>query len=435
MDATKAHGSLGSLRGSLTRRQLLKGLGLTAAGVAVSARATTAFAAASDTLKIGAIYPLTGGMALLGEESWRGAEVARILQNKKGGVLGKQIEFVRGDAPDANAAVSQANRLISSERLPILIGTYASPLAMAATEVAERNQVIYWEMGGISDPIVQRGFKYLFRITPMGSMYGGTAAEYSKEVLAPKFGIAPEKLKVSIVHEDALYGTTVGTGAEKRAKEIGLNVLGRDPYSAKATDLSPLILKLKAAQPDVLIATSYIQDLLIFWKQARELGFWPKAVLGTGAGYALTDFANAMGDDATGVFNVDNTQYLINPNFAPGAKEAAQAYQDTFKGPPRSGHSLMNYMGSQVLFDVISRAGSTDPEAIRKAALATDIQKTPMGYGVKFAPPDDKIAGQDIRAFPLIFQWQKGKQLTVWPKEAAVAEAIIPWPAAEKNKR
>jgi len=197
------------------------------------------------------------------------------------------------------------------------------------------------------------------------------------------------------------------------------------------------VLKLKAAQPDVLIATSYIQDLLIFWKQARELGFWPKAVIGTGAGYALSEFASAMGDDATGVFNVDNTQYLINPSFAPGAKEAAEAYQELFKEPPRSGHSLMNFMGSQVLFDVITRAGSTDPEAIRKAALETDIpdQKTPMGYGVKFAPPGDKIAGQDIRAFPMIYQWQKGKQLTVWPKGAAVAEAIIPWPAAEKHKR
>jgi branched-chain amino acid transport system substrate-binding protein len=437
MAATKAPGSSGSLRGALTRRQLLKGVGLTAVGAAVSAPLVTAFAAAGGAIRIGAIYPLTGDLALLGEESWRGAEVARVLQNKKGGVLGKQIEFVKGDAPDANAAVSQANRLISSEKVPILIGTYSSTLSMAATQVAERNQVIYWEMGGISDPIVERGFKYLFRITPMGSMYGGKAADYSKEVLAPKLGIAPDKLKVSIVHEDALYGTTVGTGAEKRAKEIGLNVLGRDPYSAKATDLSPLILKLKAAQPDVLIATSYIQDLLIFWKQARELGFWPREVIGTGAGFALVDFAKAMGDDANGVYNVDNTQYLINPNFAPGAKEAAEAYQALFKEPPRSGHSLMNFMGAQVLFDVISRAGSTDPEAIRKAALATDIpdQKTPMGYGVKFAPPGDKIAGQDIRAFPLIFQWQKGKQLTVWPKAAAVAEAIIPWPAAQQHRK
>ncbi len=396
MDTRKARRSSGPSAGHLTRRQLLKGLGLSALGAAVLAPPARVFAASGGSIKIGAIYPLTGDMALLGEESWRGAEVARILQNKKGGLLGKEIEFVKGDAPDANAAVSQANRLISSEKVPILIGTYSSTLSMAATQVAERNQVIYWEMGGISDPIVERGFKYLFRITPMGSMYGGKAADYSKEVLAPKLGIAPDKLKVSIVHEDALYGTTVGAGAEKRAKEIGLNLLGSDPYSSRATDLSPLILKLKAAQPDVLIATSYIQDLLIFWKQARELGFWPKAVIGTGAGYALTDFANALGDDATGVFNVDNTQYLINPKFAPGAKEAAEAYQQIFKEAPHSGHSLMNFMGAQVLFDVISRAGSTDAEAIRKAALATDIpdEHTPMGYGVKFAPPATRTPGK-----------------------------------------
>jgi branched-chain amino acid transport system substrate-binding protein len=92
MDASKAPGSSGSLARLLTRRQLLKGLGLTAVGAAVSGRTTAALAAAGGgSIRIGAIYPLTGGMALLGEESWRGAEVARVLQNKKGGVLGKQI--------------------------------------------------------------------------------------------------------------------------------------------------------------------------------------------------------------------------------------------------------------------------------------------------------------------------------------------------------
>ena len=92
MDASKAPRTSGFVRQPLTRRQLLKGLGLTAVGAAISAPVARAFAASSDgALKIGAIYPLSGGMALLGEESWRGAEVVRLLQNKKGGLLGKQI--------------------------------------------------------------------------------------------------------------------------------------------------------------------------------------------------------------------------------------------------------------------------------------------------------------------------------------------------------
>ncbi len=457
------------LRRALTRRGFLAGFAVAALGAvagcaqqapapaatqkpaatAAPAPATTAAASpaatqapaakpAAGTIRIGSIYPMSGGLALLGEESWRGAEVARLEQNKKGGIGGKQIEFVKADAPDANAAVSEANRLISSEKLQILIGSYSSTLAQAATEVAERNKVIYWEMGGISDPITDRGFQYLFRTCPMGSSFGIIAANFTKEVLAAKLGLAPDKLKVAVVHEDALYGTTVGTNAEQRVKELGLSFVGREPYSTKATDLSSLILKLKAAQPDVLIATSYIQDLLLFWKQARELDFNVKAAIGTGAGYSLTDFAKGLGEDVNGILNVDFTQYDVSEKFAPGMKQFIQLYQEAFKEPPRSGHSLANYMGAQVLWQVIEKAGGTDPEAVRKAALTIDIQPgtTPTGWGVKFNGPNEKHAGQNTRAEPLVLQWQKNTLVTVWPKEAASAELImIPWPKWSERKR
>jgi len=88
---------------------------------------------------------------------------------------------------------------------------------MAASRFAERNQVIYWEMGGISDPIVERGFKYLFRITPMGRCTAARPSSSARRCWRPSSHRA-DKLKVSIVHEDALYGTTCGTGAEKRRR-------------------------------------------------------------------------------------------------------------------------------------------------------------------------------------------------------------------------
>lgn len=469
MENSEHASTSGLLSRALNRRRFLAGFALAAVGAAVGCAqqapapaatkapaatqapapaATKAPAAAStqapaakasgEPIKIGTIYPMSGSLALLGEESWRGAEVARIEQNKKGGIGGRQIEFVKADAPDANAAVSEANRLISSEKLQILTGSYSSTLSQAATEVAERNKVIYWEMGGISDPITERGFQYLFRICPMGSAFGIIAANFTKEVLAPKLGLAPDQLKVAVVHEDALYGTTVGTNAEKRVKEIGLGFVGREPYSAKATDLSSLILKLKAAQPDVLIATSYIQDLLLFWKQARELDFNVKAAIGTGAGYALTDFAKGMGDDVNGIFNVDFTQYDVSEKYAPGMKEFIEMYKAAFNEPPRSGHSLANYMGGLVLWQVIEKAGGTDPEAVRKAALTIDIQPgtTATGWGVKFNGPEEKHAGQNMRAEPLVMQWQKGSQLTVSPKDAASAElTLVPWPKWSERKR
>ena len=380
-------------------------------------------------LKIGTIYPLSGSLALLGEESWRGAELARIVQNQNGGLLGKEIVWDKTDAPDPNAAVSQANRLISSDKMQIIVGSYSSTLAQAGSEVAERNKVIWWEEGGISDPIVERGFQYLFRTCAEASGFGTVTIDYTKNVVAQKLGIAADKLNVAIVHEDGLYGTTVGNAEEKGGKAAGLNIVANEPYSATATDLSSLILKLKLLQPDVLWATSYIQDGLLFWKQAREVNFAPKAVIGSGGGYSLTDFAKGLGNDANGILNADFTQYNISENYAKGLKDYVKLYQDTFKEPPRSGHSLANFVGTQFLWDAIAKAGSTDPDAVRTAALALDIPEgqTASGWGCKFTGPTEKQAGQNLRALPVLMEWKDGAQYTIYPTNAAVADVTLPW--------
>ncbi len=469
MDNERTHTVKGTLRRPVTRRELLVGLVIGISGLATACSSTaapsatqkpaeqpkpaatgavTAPAAAATQapaakptggqLRIGLLLPYTGDLALLGEECFRGSEIARVMQNAQGGLLGKEIEFVKGDAVNANTGVSEANRLIANEKLTIIVGTYSSTLSHAASEVAERNKVIFWESGAIADAIVERGFKYLFRTCATGSSFGVVAANFTKDVLAVKLGTAADKVKVAVTHEDALYGTTVGTAAEKRSKEIGLSFVGREPYNSKATDLSSLILKLKGMQPDVLIATSYIQDLILFWKQARELDFNVKAAIGTGAGYSLTDFAKAMGSDVNGILNVDGTQFIVNPKFAKGMTDMMAKYKELFNEPPRSGHSLTYYGGLQFLFDVIKRAGSVDPEAVRKAALETDIPEgeTPVGYGVKFAGPDQPNAGQNVRAYPLMFQWQNNEQVTIWPEAAATAQMTgIPWPTWSARKK
>ena len=94
--------------------------------------------AAKDPVRIGAVYPITGPLALLGEESWRGAEIARIMRNEKGGVAGRQVEFVKADAPDVSAARTEAERLVRKEGLKVLLGTYSSSLGLAASEVTAR---------------------------------------------------------------------------------------------------------------------------------------------------------------------------------------------------------------------------------------------------------------------------------------------------------
>ncbi|MBO8140780.1 MAG: ABC transporter substrate-binding protein [Firmicutes bacterium] len=379
-------------------------------------------ALAQQEIRIGAIYPRSGSLALLGEESWRGAEIARQERNEAGGILGRQIVFVNADAPNVNAARSEAERLISQQGVQLLIGTYSSALSMAASEAAARRGVTFFELGAISDGITQRGYKTVFRTNPTASMFVAAQMAFLRDWMAPQMGKEPEQLRVAIAHEDSDYGTSVAENMRREAERLGLNLVSVQPYSSTSTDLSSVILRLRAASPDVIVAVSYAQDAILLQRQAHELGLRSK-VVGTGGGHSLSSFYEALGDLAEGVFNVDFTQYEVNTAFTPGLEEFRERYRATFGEEPRSGHSLANYMGAHVLFDIIERSGgSLDPERIRASTLSYVVRPGQLatGWGVRF---DE--TGQNVGATPLVTQWRGGKLVTVWPEQAAVMAPVL----------
>ncbi len=413
------------------KKRYLVLVGMLAFCFVIGGMITAGTVSAAKTVKLGAIYPFTGPMALLGEESYRGAELATMLVNQKGGLWGKQIEFVKGDAPNANAGQAEAERLINRENIQIIFGSYSSSISYAASEVANRNQVTYFELGGISDPITERGFKYLFRTCPTASMFAYGQVKFIAEYAAEKLGKAPKDMKVAIVHEDSLYGTTVAKYNEEALKKYGVTQVMAAPYNAKAVDLSSTILKLKKYNADALCATSYITDAILFWRQAKELGYSPKVLVGSGGGHTMKDFQDALGSDVEGVANVDFTQFEVNKAFAPGLDEFIELYKKTYNMPPRSGHSLTNFTGALIMYAVLEKAGSFDPEAVRKAALAykQDPGTTPSGWGADFDPK----TGQNLACEVLTMQWTKEKLVTVWPENAAVQSPIVPMPTWEER--
>ena len=123
---------------------------------------------AEDVIKIGTLFSRTGPLANLGMESWRGAELARIVQNQQGGILGKKIVFVNADAVDPKGAVSEAERLCTVEKVPVIVGSFSSSISLAANAKADQNGVVYWELGAVGDQVTQRGLKYVFRTCPTG---------------------------------------------------------------------------------------------------------------------------------------------------------------------------------------------------------------------------------------------------------------------------
>ena len=117
---------------------------------ATAAAALLAGAAHAD-VKFGALYPFSGGLALLGEESFRGVEIAVDEINAAGGIKGEQIELVRGDAVDNNQAIGEARRLISREDVKAILGTYSSSRSIAASQVAELSGIPYFELGAVAE--------------------------------------------------------------------------------------------------------------------------------------------------------------------------------------------------------------------------------------------------------------------------------------------
>jgi branched-chain amino acid transport system substrate-binding protein len=369
-------------------------------------------------VRLGALYPFSGSLSLLGDESFRGLEIAVEERNAAGGLLGRQIRLVKGEAADQNQAVVEARRLLGAERASGLFGTFSSALSFAATQVAEMQRVPYFELGAIGDPITERGFRTLFRTCPRASDFAREAVNAVPDALAPSWGVAAGEVKVAVLHEDGLYGQSVSASQEALLAARGLRMVEKLGYPARGTDLSTVVQRLKNAGAEVVLHTGYQNDIIVFYRAMRDAGWRPRMVIGSGAGYSGVDTMRAVGPEFDGTMNVDFTQFEVNERMAPGVKRFAEAYRRRYGSEPRSGHSLANYSGARVCLDAVQRAGGVDADRVRAAMLATDLPDgaTPTGWGVRF---DER--GQNTRARPFVLQWQNGKQVTVFPAEAAVS--------------
>jgi branched-chain amino acid transport system substrate-binding protein len=389
-------------------------------------------AALAQDVRIGTIFPMTGNMAFGGNEGFMGTEIAREIVNERGGIWGgKKIVFVQADAPDQTAATSEMNRLISREDVKLVVGSFSSAIAFTASAVAERNRIIYWENHGVADTIARRGFKYLFKTNVNATGTGGGAAAFAGGSLAKALGIAPKDLRVAVAWEDGTYGASVGKAAFEKAKELGLNVVANEGYSAKAADLSPLVLKLKGLNPDVLLVAGIGQDAVLFWSQAKRLDFNVKAVVATSGGWGVPDFAKNLGTGADGIFSSDFPTEVNPEALTPEARELAREFVKRFqakKGTRPTGNAWLAFAGTMVLFQhVLPKAGSLDPEKIRDAAFSLDLPNGSManGCGVKFIPHDRFDGGKNERAFAIVGQWQDAVMRVVGPENLAVAKPIL----------
>lgn len=401
-------------------------------------------ALSEDTINIGVLEPFTGPWAKNGNESYVAMEIARDMINERGGVHGKKIAYIRGDAPDPSAGKTEAERVITQNDVKLITGTYASPLGISISAEAERLGVVHWETIASADIITKRGFKHVFQVGPAASRYGIAAIDFTKEDLAQRLGKKFEDLRIALLWENRAFGTAVGTGARARAKELGVNLIFDEGYDQFMTDMTPLVQKLKDAKPDVLIAISFINDTILLHRKAKELNFYVPAVIGVSAGHSVPDLKDSLGTAVNGIF-VSDLPVLVNPKaLQPDVEAASEEFNKRYESIQHrvpAGHAVASFAALWALYtDVLPKAKSMDPEDVRAAALSMDLPDGSLinGSGLKFSnfdlPNDPKDAGQNIRSAIGVWQWQNEAARQVYPKALATNE-IISVPLPEWSQR
>jgi branched-chain amino acid transport system substrate-binding protein len=399
-------------------------------------------ALAQEEIRIGAIYPLTGAAASTGLELKNALDLAVDLINNgtKGFTLpltttgglpnlkGAKIRLIVGDHQgNPQTGATEAERLISQEKVVAIIGCYFSNVTNTASQVAERNGIPFVNPESSSATLTQRGFKWFFRTTPHDELFVGNFFEFLKDVEKKK-GISVKR--IALFNENTLFGTETTKIEEKLAGEQKYPIVEKILYPAKSTQLTSEVQRIKAANPDLIMQSSYLGDAILSMKTYKELGVSPDAILANDAGFNDSEFLKTLGKDGEYVLSREVWALdLASKN--PLIKQINDLYFERYK-TNFNGNSARTFTGLMTLAEAINRAGSTKPEAIQNALAETNIpgSKLIMPWtGIKF-----DATGQNTLGTGIIVQVQDGKYATIWPFDMASKDVIWPMPKWEQRK-
>jgi len=398
---------------------------------------------AQQEIKIGAIYPLTGAAASTGLELKQAAELAVDIINNPGNyptvrqalgpslglpnLKGAKIKLIFADHQgNPQVAATEAERLITQEKVAALIGTYFSSTTQTASQVAERSGVPFLNPESSSATLTARGFKWFFRTTPHDDLFVRNFFDFLKDLDAKK-GVKITRL--GVLNENTLWGSETLKLEEKLAADEKYQIVEKTLYPAKTTQLTSEVQRLKAANPQVLMQASYLGDAILAMKTFKELGFSPDAILANDAGFNDTEFLKTVGKDAEYVLSREVWALDLTTR-NPLIKQVNDIYFDRYK-VNFNGNSARTFTGVMTLADALNRAGSTEPAAIQKALKETNIPGSQLimpWRGIKF---DD--TGQNTLGAGIIVQVQEGKYTTVWPFDLAAKQIV--WPMPKWNQR
>ena len=368
---------------------------------------------------IGTLHPLTGALAVDGQQMANAAKLAADEINAAGGIKslgGAQVTIASADTQGKpEVAQSEAQRLIQ-EGATALVGPYQSAVASQIAAVAERSTIPFVIDVATADSILAQGYTYTFRIQPNASVMGTEGAKYILE-LAKATG-TPVK-KIGDLHEQTEFGTTVMKAFAEEAKKQGVTVDPVISYDAfKASDLTTEVTRMKEAGVDVIAVTGYYRDGLLVAKNIDSVKPGAKAVLGVANGaFDLPQFPKDLGATADGYFDANYHADVTKTEYQALAKSFQTKYGAEIRTP-----AVLSYEAVRLIAAGLEKSASSDRAKLRDAISGLSFETLMANKGkVEFAKN-----GENKNAVPILMQVQSGAVKQVFPKDFEESKPVFP---------
>jgi len=395
-----------------TRRTVLTGAAATSAVLTMPGLVR----AQAPQIKIGILQPVTGALAQDGEYGRIGAEIGLNEINAAGGIKsmgGATLQMVFGDArSNPEGGTAEVERM-QSEGVAAIVGGFASPICLAASQAASRYDIPYIVDVGVSDQIVNRGLKNTFRLGPgFGTV---TTAALDNLVKLNDAAGKPAKTVV-IVHEDGLFGSGMAKLMNAELPKRGFEIMETIAHPTPSRDMSNVALRIKSLNPDLVVPSSYYGEFVLLARTLQQQKIRPKGVYAVLNGAASNfRFVKEFPEAANLVMDCN---HWADPRKPKTATVRAAAEKD---GRFWLYNTPLNYSCVRLLADAIERAGSADRAKVTEALANSTFSDHIMPYG-----PTKFVNGQNTGAAPVNTQVQNGDIKVIFPAEFADAKPVFP---------
>ena len=358
-------------------------------------------------IRIGVSLGLTGSYEKMSQLQSRAFKLWEKQVNDRGGVLGRPVQItIQDDASNADNAKKIYEDFILRDKVDFVFGPFSSALTSAIVPLTEKHGYPTLASGAASDDLWRRGYQRLFSLTASADRYTiGLLSILSEANIK----------RLAIVHTDDVFAVSLAEGTKKWAAEYGVEIVLFHKVLKNTADLTQAAQAARDSGAEAILMSGHDPESINMRKALKQINWTPKAYYAS-IGPGLNAYRSALGEDAEGTFSSSIWEDHEGLKL-PGSMEFLRGYTSAYNEQP-SYHAARAYAAAQILEYAIKVADSTERKAVEKALFQIDVNTLIGRYVV------DRTGAQ-IKGFPMIIQWQKGKREIVWPEKLQTAQPVF----------